>query len=541
MQKRLFFHFHGAKSFRWAGVITAAAALASMLALGGCSEYYYQPPPITVIITQPSNSPYTPPPTIPLASTDANGNIVATQIQCKAVVQNLQSGQSSTVTWAIQDSNPNDGPNYLKACPQFPQAGSTCATLGTITPDKGVYTSPTLLPSFNTIMIMAIPAADPSRFSTSAVTLDYPTANISSVSPSFLTAGASYTLDLKGQFFYPATAVTVSGAQTSAPTAVNPNQIIPFNELQAPVQVTFPGLLEVNAANPNSVGLDGQPNTGSPALVIAQPSSPSASTTIAVQIEETGTTPDPNNPGGTLPVYANTAFVPLTSFNELAVVNADSGTTLNTSTGQPVTISLPSGFAPTAAAANPAHNTVAVISATTPALAVVDATQDTVAHTYPIPVSGIAKFSDGSCSVCAVVVDSIRNLAVLDTASGYMTMDLSSGQTSTVMSAPVSENFAYDPTTQNVYIPYYNSSSGMDVLNLASGKLSSYVPANGSSGLGIQPDSTAYDLTTGIALTADENSSNYTLTNFNLASAGNGQVTAPSLSFAITSACGGEW
>ena len=540
MQNRFFSFLLAVTKLRSAGLITAAATLAAMLVLGGCSQYYYQPPALAVTITQPApvlGSPLS----IPLATTDANGNIIATQIQCKAVLQNLQSGQSSNITWAIQDPDPNDGNNYLKACPQNPPAGSTCATLGTITPSTGIYTAPTLLPNFNTIELMAIPAAAPASFAISPLQLKYPTANISSVSPSFLTAGAQYTLDIQGQFFYPATTVTVSGAQTGTVTDVNPNQTMPFGELQAPVQVTLPGLLVVKANNTPSTNFSGA-RSGTPALVIGEPSSPAAASTIAVQIEQIGTTPDPNNPGSTLPVYANTAFVPLTALNELAVVNADSGTTLQTTTGQTVTISLPSGFAPTAAAANPANHTVAVVSATTPELAVVDATQDTVIHTYPIPASGSVKLDDGSCTVCAIVVDSIRNLAVLDTASGYMTMDLSSGKTSAAMSAPAAEDFAYDPNTQNVYIPYANSNgSGMDVLNLANGSLASYAPASGSNGVGAQPDSTAFDPATDIALTADEASSNYTLTNFNLASASNGQITAPSLSFAITASCSGAW
>ncbi len=513
-----------------AGMSFCLAWLAAAL-LAGCSEYYIPPPSIAVTITNPSLLANT----LPLATTDSSGNIVASTLQCTAVVQNTTKGQSTAVTWAIQDPNPHDS-GYLQACPASPAAGTTCATLGTIS-STGLYTAPSLLPQYNSVIVMATSVADPTQIAYSPLVLQNPEAMINSVSPAFLTAGSGYTLDIKGQYFYPTTTVSVTGAQAGAVTPVNPNSTEPFGELTVPIQISLPGLVQVQAANPQSGS-----SVGNAYPVIGQPSSAAASSAIAVQIEQVGTMPDPNNAGSTLPVYGNTAFVPLTATNALVLVNADAGAVLKNSNSQPLTIAMPAGFAPTAAAANPAHDTVAVISATTPDLVVVDAVKDTVVSEYPIPVNTTASFSDGSCAVCAVVVDSIRNLAVLDTASGYLTMDLATGKTSAIMNAPAAENFAYDPNTQTAYIPYYNSNnSGLDLLNLATGQLSSFTPQNGASGAGAQPDSAAYDLSTGIAVIADESSSNYALVNFNRRSVAGSQITAPSLQFPITTNCTGAW
>lgn len=510
-----------AGGFRRNAWLLSVALLAA--ALAGCSQYYVPPPPIAVNFTVAPLS------FVPLVTTDSSGNIVPSTFQFRAQVLNTTSGQSTALTWAIQN------PSTLAACPANPPAGSPCAGLGTIS-GTGLYTAPALLPNPNTVDIMAIPLVNPSLASTLPVLLVNPIAVISSISPSFVTSGAKYTLDVKGQYFYPSTTVTVSGAQAGAITPVNPNNTEPFTEFTVPAQIVSPGLLQVQATNPNASG------SGNPGSIIAQPSSPAASSTVAVEIEQVGTTPDPNNAGSTLPVYGNTAFVPLMAKNELAVVNADSGAALTDSSGQPLTIALPSGFAPSAVAANPANNTVAVISASTPDLLVVDAVKDVVINEYPLPVNTTASFSDGNCAVCAMVVDSIRNQAILDTASGYMTVALATGKTSAAIAAPAAENFAYNYNTQTAYIPFYNgSSAGLDILNFSTGALSTFQPAVGSSGVGAEPDSAAFDLGTGSALVADEASSNYALVNFNSALVSGNSISAPEQTFTPTTQCTGAW
>lgn len=483
--------------------------------LAGCNNYYIPPPPVQSAITKaPTNG------ELVITALNTSNQTIPASFQFQASVQNAT---DTTVQWAIQD--PVTFKNII--------GGNT--TLGTIT-STGLYTAPTLLPNPNQITIVDIPQADPTQFSTFILTLKNPLAQVTSVSPNFVTTGDQSTLTIEGANYYPTTTLQINGGQLGTITPINPSQSYPFSEFTATAQMNHPGLVQIQAQNPNSSG-----NSNS-IYIISEPDTPAASSSIAVEMEPVSYV---QNSSGTLtPVYANVAFVPQTRQNQIAVVNADSAQVLTTGEGLPLTISLPSGFAPSAAAANPKNNSMAVISAQTAKLIVINTVADTVTAVYPIPASGSAKFSDGvSCTVCGVTVDAQNNLAILDTASGFMSMNLSTGQTSLPIVAQAAENFSYDPQTQIAYAPYTNSSgTGLQVISFANQSVSTFaLPTGTAFTLGSALNSAAIDLNTNTLLVDDSAASNYTEINWNSPSQSGTQFTAPAAQFTPTAGCSGAW
>ncbi len=496
-------------------LISAALLLALLASLAACNNYYIPPPPVqSAIIKAPANG------ELVITSTNTSNQTIPATFQFQAGVQNTT---DTTVQWAIQD--PVTFKNII--------GGNS--TLGTIT-STGLYTAPTLLPDPNQITIVDIPQADPTEFSTFVLTLQNPLAQVNSVSPDFVTTGDQTTLTLQGANFYPTTTLQINGGQLGTVTPVNPSQLYPFGEFTATAQFNHPGLAQIQAQNPHSSG-----NSNS-IYMISQPDTPAASSSIAVEMEPVSYT---QNSSGTLtPVYANVAFVPQTRQNQIAVVNVDSAQVLTTGGGLPLAISLPTGFAPTAAAANPKNNTVAVISAQTPKLVLINAVNDTVTAVYPIPASGSAKFSDGiSCTVCGVTVDSQNNLAILDTASGFLTMNLGTGQTGVPIAAQAAENFSYDPLTQTAYAPYTDASgTGLQVISFANQTVSNFALPQGTAfSLGSALNSAAFDINTNTLLVDDSAASNYTEINWNSPTQSGTQITAPAAQFTPTAGCSGAW
>ncbi len=497
--------------------LTLCTLLLALLAgwLAGCNNYYIPPPPVQSAITKaPTNG------ELVITTTNTSNQTIPATFQFQASVLNTT---DTTVQWAIQD--PVTFRNII--------GGNT--TLGTIT-STGLYTAPTLLPNPNQITIVDIPQADPTQFSTFVLTLMNPLAQITSVSPNFATTGDQPMLTIQGANYYPTTTLQINGGQLGTITPVNPGQTYPFSEFTAAAQMNHPGLVQIQAQNPQSSG------NSNPIYMISQPDTPAASSSIAVEMEPVSYM---QNSSGTLtPVYANVAFVPQTRQNQIAVVNVDSAQVLTNGAGLPLTISLPTGFAPSAAAANPKNNTVAVISAQTLKLAIINAVKDTVSAIYPIPASGSAKFSDGvSCTVCGVTVDSQNNLAILDTASGFLTMNLSTGQTGMLIAAQAAENFTYDPQTQTAYAPYTSSSgTGLQVINFANQSVSNFaLPPGTAFTLGSALNSAAFDINTNTLLVDDSAASNYTEINWNSITQSGTQITAPAAQFTPTAGCSGAW
>lgn len=512
--------------------VVVLALVAVALGLTGCQEYYIPPPPVSVIISSPTPSLINPYVTISLAVQDATtGQISVGTQQFTATVTNAS---TTAVHWSIID--PVDG---LKLPNGARPDGS--APFGRID-NTGMYTAPPALPSPSTFAVEATSQADTTQSGQVGVQLVAPTAIVSSVSVlnaathgtvAAMTQGGSYLLDIKGTFLYPGTVVKLSGGSAGA-VQFPANASLPLNEIKVPVAVNAAGLLPLQVVNPSSTA-------GNPWPLVSQPDSPAGSSALGVVIEQVGSTQGAG--GSPVPVLANKIYVPQTTANSLAVINGDTGQRLRNGTGQPISIPLPSGFAPSATAANPAHDSIVAISNVTNQLVVVDAIRDTVVATYSLPVSGTATFSDEVCGVCSALVDSGRNEAILATASGFMTVNLATGSVAAPITAPAAENFAYDPATRRVFAPVPGSSgSVLDVIDLAHGTVSTVqLPASSGFSLGSTLNAAALDPTTLFAIVADLSTSEYTGINFNGVSAQGGSISAPAAQFQITSACNGDW
>lgn len=505
-------------------------ALASAAALSvGCQDYYIPPPPPSLVVSPSSGGELNlGPVTIPLATIDAKGNISPGTQQFKAAVYNVQ---NTAVTWSLVD--PVTGANLPGG--QEPDGSTPYGTIDA----SGLYTAPSLPPAVNQFVVAATSVASPSTHGQAPVELTTPAPVLTSVSVATagsnpvpvpaMVQGNSYTLTLNGQFFYANSTVSVSGGTAGA--VVTPSgKSAPFATLTVPVTVNAAGLTQIGITTPG-----GTP--ANPLSLVVEPDSPAASSALAVLIESVGAS------SNGAPILANKVYVPRASANAVAVVNGDAAQQISAG-GVPLDIPMPAGFAPTAAAADPQTNEVAVISATTDSLVLVDATKDTVTGAFPVPISGAVSFSDGvTCGVCAVVVDAARNLAVLDTAAGYLTVNLSTGAASKIIAAPAAENFAYNSLTQRAYAPYFTASgAGLNLIDLSTGAVTPFaLPSGAGFSLGSQLTAAAVDSATSLALLADAATGQYAAINFNNATTANGTTTAPAAPFSITAACGGGW
>lgn len=498
-------------NFRALSWFSAALVVTLATALTACNDYYTPPPPVAVSLVSANNVTG-----VALLSQQSDGTWKPGTLQLTATVEN---SPDQKVTWKIN----NGGTDVV--------GGN--AALGTID-STGLYTAPATLPNPGSLLITAVPDADPARPSTISIQLFTPLASVTSVTPGAVVAGSDASLTVKGVNFYStsnngAATVNVSGAQVQSVTfgAADANASSFTSQLTAQVHVNAPGLLQIAVQNP------GSPGNTNPISILSQPASPSGSSSIAVL---NGQAADKSGNS----ITGNLAYVPRSTANQIAVVNLDAGAEINS-------WALPGGFNPVAVAANPAQNTVVAVSNAQTQLAVLDASKGTVLHTWPVAVTGTASFSDGSCAICGIVVDADRNLAVLSTASGYMTVDLNSGAATPVAAIPsgenASENFSYDPTTQRIYAPWYTSSSaGLRVIDVPSKTSQTFtLPAGTSFSFGTELDAAALDQVTGYGLVADEATGQFTALNLNNQTTGSNSVSAPAAQFPVTTACGGGW
>jgi len=487
-------------------IVTVVLVAAGLTA---CDSYYQAPPSTQITISPTALS------SIPLLALGTDGKTQKpSTVQFTGLVYY---NKNTKVTWSIDNDIPTRDPNKL---------GTIDAT--------GLYTAPALLPDPGTVTVRATSQADPTRFATTRVPLVNPPALIASVTPAVVSAGGIYTLDIQGlgaatpkpfpTSFYPNTAVTVTGALVDPITYLSPT------EIKVVVHVNASGPLQVTALNANSsVG------STNPFQIYSQPANPTASSSVATLVESVGQDASSN------PIFAHKAYIPRTAANTIAVVNVEAGTQLTS-------IALPAGFQPTAVAANPAHDMVVVSSATTPSLVLIDARSDQVSTVYPVPAAGVAALNSGSCTVCSVIVDAALNVAYLDTASGYFSVNLATGAASTPTAAPTSENFAYDRIAHRILAPFYtaggtagNGGAGLNVLDLTTGHVLPYrLPAGTAFSLPNLPSAAAVDEGTELALLTAEGQGQYVAINFNSASVGTG-ITAPAAAFGITTACSGAW
>ncbi len=224
------------------------------------------------------------------------------------------------------------------------------------------------------------------------------------------------------------------------------------------------------------------------------------------------------------------------SGSTVQVVNLDS---TSSSSALITSIPMPANYTANATAANQSLLKVVVISYTSSVVQVIDATTNTIIHTFDSMVTGSAGFSGGSCTICGALIDPVNNLAVLDTAHGYFTMDLSSGAFVQLTAAFAAENFSLDSTTQLIVSPTYDqdpqNGSEVQILNMPDNTIST----NTTLGISL-PDSAATDLSTGVGVVVDEAGGNQTLINLSQLTVSSGIWSAPTQLYTLPGCIGAE-
>lgn len=471
--------------------VWAALLLLIGLAAAGCDTYYIPPPEVQVYMSSQSVS-------VVVSIVDNTGALISSTVQLNAQVLNAT---DPTILYSVGQAGVYvDGGND---------------TLGTVSTD-GIYTAPTRVPTPNLVVVRAQSKQDPTKVATLTLTLLNPTAVVAAVTPTQVTAGQTVKLDITGQSFDPDAVVNMSGAQLSNQTWIS------AHEITVTAHIQLPGLLGVSVVNPFPFGA---PNS---VPVRSLPTSPSTSSSIAIMVGAAGKDANGN------PITATQAYIPQP--DSLAVVNLDSGK-------QYASVVMPTGYVATMSAANPAQNEVIAASRNSNILQVIDLNTNPlgVARSLTVPVTTTTTVDGASCQVCALLVDSSRDLAILDTAAGYLTLNLKTGAASAPLAAPAAAEFAYDPTAQRVYAPYASGGgTGLNVIDFALGTVTPVQLTNGAL-FGTAPGAAAADPVSGLVFVGDLNSSTYLAINLNNAKNQGGFVQAPASAFTVTSGCAGPW
>ncbi|TAN21479.1 MAG: hypothetical protein EPN33_12740 [Acidobacteria bacterium] len=460
-----------------------------LLSAGGCNTYYIPPPPLAISLAATTSN-------LVISSLNADGQVVPSSL---AMVGQIANTSNPTILYAVGQ----DG--------KYVQGGN--AVLGFITPD-GVYQAPLVVPSPNQVVIQATAAAETTKTATWTLTLLNPTALVTGVTPSIVTAGLPVSFDVLGTNFAQGATIDMSGA------SITGTQLISPTEMKVAANIEQPGMLGLSVINPDPFG---PPNS---VLVRSLPTNPATASAIAITAVQAGT----DSSGK--PLIASEAYVPQPA--ALAVVNLDSGQ-------QIATVNMPAGYQPSLAAADPAGNRILVASAASNLLQVVDASQNSVVSSFALPVNTAVTVNGTSCMVCAMLIDSARHLAILDTAAGYITLDLNTGKTSAAIAVPASFNFAYDSRTERIFAPFVAASgaSGVDILNLQQGTVVTLSPQGAF--FGTQTAGAAWDPTSGELTAADSAAGTFLNLNLNNAAIQGSTSTAPAAQFTVTSGCALPW
>lgn len=467
------------------------AALVGVLALlgSGCDTYYIPPPPVSITLTSPDTS-------LVITTEDSAGALVASTMQLQGTVSN--SNDTGIIYSVGQFGVYSVGGNNV---------------VGFVDPN-GVYTAPTVVPNPNEVTVLAVAHVDSTQRATTTITLQNPTALTTTVTPSVVTQGQNVTFDLIGQNYATGAVVDLSGAQ------LGPVQLISNTEIKVAANIQSPGLLSLGVSNPFPFG-----STDSLAIR-SQPTTPASSSAVAVIVGAAG-----NDSSGN-PITATKAYLP--EPGSLAVVNVDANR-------QIASVAMPAGFTANLVAADPAQNQVIAASFASNLVQVVDGNHEQVVQTFTAPVSGTTTVDGTTCAICGLLVDSSRHEAILDTASGYFTLNLDDGTTSTPLAAPAAANFTYDPNTQRIYAPYATSGgSGMNVVDLVAGTVTPVAPGNGVL-FGAAADAATLDPATHLVTVGDSGSGVFLSLNFNTGGPQAGSQPAPATPFSISGGCAGTW
>ena len=160
-------------------------------------------------------------------------------------------------------------------------------------------------------------------------------------------------------------------------------------------------------------------------------------------------------------------------------------------------------FSPNATAADPITQQIVAISYTSSTVQLIDSSKDQVIASLDSGITQSTTFSGGSCVVCGVAIDPTSNTAILDTAQGYLKLNLLTQKFSSLIAGTVAgENFGYNPNNQIALNPTYFQAipPGLQAINLATNSVYTFTGT-----LDSEPDSAAIDLQTNIAVVPDRN------------------------------------
>ncbi len=214
-------------------------------------------------------------------------------------------------------------------------------------------------------------------------------------------------------------------------------------------------------------------------------------------------------------------------------------------------IPMPPGYVPSATAASQTSSETVVISYTSPDVQVIDASNlasdpnnNKIINTFTAPVTQSVNFKGITCMICGIVVNPSNDQAILNTAQGYYTMDLTTGQfTALPVSSKIfpAESFYLNPVNP-AYSYILNPTFGYDpnfpgevqLINLANNTVTT------NTALGIAaPAAVALDFINNGGIIIDENSNNQVLVDLNTISttATTWTTAQPPFPIDITSGC----
>jgi len=183
-------------------------------------------------------------------------------------------------------------------------------------------------------------------------------------------------------------------------------------------------------------------------------------------------------------------------------------------------IAMPAGYIPNATAASPNNSLVAVISYSSPAIQIIDASNNpldlssnTIIAAYQAPVSQSVTINGTSCMICAAVVNPLNSQLILSTAEGFYSMNMTTGAFNKIAFAPApapTANITLDPvaTPDPFILSAVPSAAEIQVLDLTTDVVTTYP------NLGVAPTAAAIDPITQFSAVVDGNTSDQTLIDF---------------------------
>ena len=181
-------------------------------------------------------------------------------------------------------------------------------------------------------------------------------------------------------------------------------------------------------------------------------------------------------------------------------------------------IPMPAGYVPNVTVANQSKFLVAVISYSSPAVQIIDASNipsdvasNLVIATFTAPVSQTVTLNGIQCIICAAMVNPLTGNLLLSTAQGFYTLDMVAGTFAPIAFTPTpapAANFSLNTTATNPYIlSAVPGTSQLQILNLTTNAVTTL-----NSGL-TTPGASVIDLVTDYGTIVDTQTNNQSLVN----------------------------